>query len=110
MIEDIFGNKNAERVLLHVFHYGEIHAAGVANDYGCSISPIQNQLERFEGAGILVSKLMGRSRVYRFNPKSPYLVPVKKIIEIAYESIPLPEREKIFGTRRRPRAKGKVIL
>jgi hypothetical protein len=52
---------------------------------------------------------MGRSRVYSLNRKSPYYEPVHEILRIAYEAIPLPERMKIYKTRRRPRRKGKPV-
>lgn len=110
MLEGVFGNKTAERVLLHVYHYGEIHASAIAQDYGMAVNPVKGQLDRFERAGILVSKEIGRSRLYFFNPKSVFLRPVKELLKIVYESIPLNEREKIFKSRRRPRRKGKPIL
>lgn len=110
MLEGIFGNKTAERVLLHVYHYGEIHASAIAQDYGIAVNPIKGQLDRFEQAGILVSKEVGRSRIYFFNPKSVFLGPVKELLKIVYEAIPLEEREKIFESRRRPRRKGKPVL
>ena len=109
MLEGIFGNKTAEKVLLHIFHYGESHGSAIATDFDMALNPIIQQLNRFELAGVLTSKEMGRSRVYSFNPKSPLLKPIKELIEIAYESISLSERQKIFKTRRRPRRKGKPI-
>tara|TARA_B110001454_G_scaffold158569_1_gene147883 strand:- start:19158 stop:19490 length:333 start_codon:yes stop_codon:yes gene_type:complete len=109
MLEGIFGNKTAEKVLLHIFHYGESHASAIAGDFKMAHNPIIQQLNRFELAGILISKEMGRSRVYSFNPKSPLLKPVKELIEIAYESISISERQKIFQVRRRPRRKGKPV-
>jgi hypothetical protein len=109
VISEIFGNESAARVLLHLFHYGEIHGAAISQDYGVALSPIQRQLARFEGSGILVSRLAGKTRIYAFNPKSPFTTPVKKIVEIEYESISLVEREELFGVRRRPRAPGKRI-
>lgn len=110
MLEGIFGNKTAERVLLHVYHYGEIHASAIARDYQMAINPIKGQLDRFERSGILVSKEAGRTRNYSFNPKSVFLAPVKALIKIVYDTIPLKEREQIFGARRRPRRKGKPVL
>jgi predicted transcriptional regulator len=110
MLEDVFGNKTAERVLLHVYHYGEIHASAIAQDYGIAVNPVKGQLDRFERAGILVSKEVGRSRLYFFNPKSVFLSPVKELLRIVYESISLNEREKLFKSRRRPRRKGKPVL
>ena len=109
MLEGIFGNKTAEKVLLHIFHYGESHASAIAKDFSTAVNPIIQQLNRFEAAGILVSKESGRSRIYSFNPKSPFSKPVKEIIEKAYESISLAERQKMFETRRRPRRKGKPV-
>lgn len=110
MLEGIFGNKTAERVLLHIFHYGEIHASAIANDYKMALNPIKQQLIRFENAGVLVSKEVGRSRTYRFNPKSPWVAPLKDLLKIGYEAIPLSERERLFGVRRRPRRQGKPVL
>jgi len=110
MLEGIFGNKTAEKVLLHVFHYSEIHASAIADDYQMALNPVIGQLTRFENAGILVSKEMGRTRVYSFNPKSPFVRPVKELIRIVYDNIPLKERELLFGVRRRPRRKGKPVL
>lgn len=110
MLEGIFGNATAEKVLLHIFHYGEIHASAIAEDLNSAVNPIKGQLERFERAGVLVSKQAGRSRIYSFNLKSPILAPVRDLIRILYESIPLRERETLFGERRRPRQKGKPVL
>lgn len=110
VLDEIFGNRTVKRIYLHLFHYGEIHARGLANDYQASVTPFLNQLNRLESAGILVSKEVGRSRIYQFNPKSPFTKPIKQIIEIVYENIPLEEREKTFQTRRRPRRKGKPVL
>ena len=109
MLEGIFGNKTAEKVLFHIFHYGEIHAAGIAKDYSISENQVRNQLERFENANILTSKIVGRSRLYQYNPKSPFTKSIQDIIKIAYNSIPLNERKTIFQERRRPRKKGKTI-
>lgn len=109
MLQGIFGNKTAEKVLLHIFHYGESHASGIAQDFDVALNPVIQQLDRFENAGVLVSKEVGRSRVYSFNPKSPLSRPIRELIEIAYEAIPLSERQKIFASRRRPRRKGKPV-
>ena len=110
MVEGIFGNHTAEKVLLHIFHYGQIHASAIAQNLHLAVNPIKGQLDRFEQAGILVSKEMGRSRVYSFNPKSTFIVPIREIIRIVYESIPLKEREQLFVKRLRPRRKGKPVL
>jgi hypothetical protein len=42
--------------------------------------------------------------------KSPVIKSFIEIIKIYYESLPLSDHEKIFPTRRRPRAKGKPVI
>jgi len=81
-----------------------------ANDYKTSADPFLKQLNRLENAGILVSRTVGRTRLYPFNPKSPFVTPIRRIVEIVYDSMPLPEKELVFQTRRRPRRKGKPVL
>jgi DNA-binding transcriptional ArsR family regulator len=110
MLDKVLGNKTAEQMLLFLYHYGELHASLLAKMSGLSETPVKNQLNKFENAGLLVSREVGRSRVYTFNPKSPFTKPIKDLISIVYESIPLSEREIIFSRRLRPRRKGKKIL
>lgn len=110
MLEAIFGNKTAEKVLLHIYHYGEIHARAIAEDYGVVVNPIRNQIEKFENAGIIIGKEAGRTRLYSFNPKSPFIKPIQDLLKIAYESVPIEEREILFAKRRRPRKKGKPVI
>lgn len=109
-LDPLFGSTTTKRILLHLFHYGEIHANGIAKDYKKSVTPFARQLNRLEDAGILVSKMAGRTRLYQLNPKSAYTNALRKLVEIAYETIPLSEREKLFHERRRPRKKGKPVL
>ena len=109
MLEGIFGNKTAEKILLHIYHYGAIHASAIADDYKIYKNSVLNQLNRFENAGVLISKQVGKSRIYSLNKKSPYYNAIKELLQIAYESIPLEERVKLFKERRRPRRKGKPI-
>jgi DNA-binding MarR family transcriptional regulator len=110
MIETIFGNVTAAKVMLYLFHYGEAYASGIANDMAITLSQVQKQLDRFEEAGILVSKSMGKVRVYTFNPKLGVTKKLKELIQIFYESIPLEQREQMFTVRRRPRRKGKPVI
>jgi predicted transcriptional regulator len=110
MLESIFGNKTTEKVLLSLFHHHENYVAGIAQDFSMAENPIRAQLSRLEESGIIHSKSAGRTRLYSFNPKSPYAVPVKNLIAVLYNSIPIKDREHIFKVRRRPRRKGKPVI
>lgn len=104
------GNATAEKVVLHLFHYGEIHASAIASDYGISVSQVARQLDRLERSGVAVAKQVGRSRTYRFNPRSPMADAFKKLVQVAYEGIPLEQRQLLFSKRRRPRMRGKPVI
>lgn len=110
MLDVILGSKTAELVFLHLYHYSESYPTAVAKDMKLSLGQVQRQFERFENAGLLISKLMGRTRVYMFNGKSPWANKIKELVAILYDSIPLEEKEKLFHERRRPRRKGKPVI
>ena len=82
----------------------------MSKDLNMGLGQVQRQFERFENAGILLSKLVGRTRVYMFNEKSPFSKKVKELVALIYDSISLEEKEKLFGERRRPRRKSKPAI
>ena len=110
MLEKILGSDTAMKIMFHLVHYGEIYPSAVAKDYQISLSGVQKQFERFEEAGILVSKLVGKTRVYFFNKKSPTVKPFMEFIKIYYDGLSLEDKEKIFVERRRPRRPGKPVI
>ena len=111
MLDLILGSKTAQKLFLHLYHYGESYPSAVSKDMKVSLGAVQNQFERFENAGILVSKLQGRTRVYQFNKKQGAVVnPFIQLVKVFYESLPLTEKEEIFSSRRRPRRRGKPVI
>jgi len=109
MIEVLLGSKNAERVLLYIFARDEGYAREVASFYGTDLKPIQMQLDKFEKSGVLVSRAIGRTRPYEFNPRYPFLNELKALLEKALSFYPAKEQEELVMNRRRPRAKGKEL-
>jgi DNA-binding transcriptional ArsR family regulator len=110
MLEAIFGNETVAAILLNIYHYEAIHARAIARNMEKVHGGIVHQLDRLEAGGLLVSKEVGRTRVYSFNPKSPYTAPVKKIIQITYDALPVKVKENLFTERTRPRAKNKPVI
>ncbi len=108
LLANLFNSTITEGILLYIFHYDGIHASAIARYLGKSLTGVLTQLDHFENAGLLVSKQVGRSRVFSFNKKSPVTRPLIEIVEMAYNSIPLEERDRMFP-RRRPRRKGKPV-
>jgi integrase len=108
-LETLFGNRSAALLMLYLLHYGEVYPTGAARDLDLSLSPVQRQLEKFEAAGFLVSKLLGRTRIYSFDPKHPATAKLEELVRVFYEAMTLKDREKLFGVRRRPRRRGKPV-
>lgn len=83
MLEGLFGNKSAEKVMLALYANKELHASAIAQIYQTALDPIKKQLERFEEAGFLNSRVVGRSRLYSFNESHPIVGPLKNVLAIA---------------------------
>ena len=109
MLEGLFGNATAEKVLLYVEQYGEGYGKAIADTFGVSVHMVQRQLARFEHAGLLVSVLKGRTRLFLWNPRYPFVEQVRSLLREALRRIPLDERKRYFSQRRRPRRTGKPL-
>lgn len=110
MLDAILGGKIAARLMLMIHHYGDIYPRGAARDLGVAVQPVQHQLQKFEKAGILVSRLVGKTRLYSFNQKSPMTKAFMKMVDISYQSLTLEDKERLFATRLRPRRPGKPVI
>lgn len=109
MLEELFGSKNRERVLQFILAHKEGYAKEISDFYGSSLDPIQKQLDRLEIAGILVSKKVGRTRLFMFNPRYAFLEELKALLQKAFEFYPPEEIERLSMVRKRPRRKGKPL-
>jgi len=109
MIESLLGSKNAERVLIYISAREEGYAREIASFYRTDLKSIQMQLDKFEKSGVLVSRNVGRTRPYVFNPRYPFLKELRALLEKALSFYPENEHEELVMNRRRPRAKGKVL-
>ncbi|MBB3061880.1 winged helix-turn-helix domain-containing protein [Microbulbifer rhizosphaerae] len=109
MLEALVGSGGAERTLLFL----EAREAGYAREicelYGISLSVVQKHLQRMEAGGLLVSDLVGRTRVFRFNPRFPFLKETRALLRAALNNLPEPLREQLLMNRRRPRRTGKPL-
>ncbi|MBY0400394.1 ArsR family transcriptional regulator [Myxococcota bacterium] len=110
MLEGIFGNASAEKVLLYLEQYEEGYATAIARTFdGLSLNMAQRQLERLERAGALVSSLKGKTRLYSWNPRYPFKNELRALVRKALDSLPASERSRYLGERRRPRRAGKPL-
>ncbi|MDH4466837.1 MAG: winged helix-turn-helix domain-containing protein [Bacteriovoracaceae bacterium] len=110
MLNKILGSEIAMKAMFHLIHYHEIYPSAVAKDYKLTLSAVQKQFARFEEAGILVSKLVGKTRVYMFNKKSKISNAFFEFVKLYYDGLSISDKEKIFSERRRPRRLGKTVV
>lgn len=109
MLEAVFGSVAAERTLLYLQNYGDGYARAIADTFGMSPSQVVNQLDKLENGGILISRPVGRTRVYYWNERNPLVADLRRFLQSILESLPRAEVEKYYRERRRPRRKGKPL-
>lgn len=109
MLEPLLGSKSSEKVLIFIAARGEGYAREISRLSGVALDPIQKQLDKLENGGILVSQTKGRTRLYTFNPRYPFLKELKQILDKALSFYPEEERENLLMNRRRPRRRGKPL-
>ena len=109
MLEPLLGSKNAERVLIFILVREEGYAREIARFFGADPDSIQKQLAKYESGGVLVGKSAGRTRLYSFNPRYPFLKQLRALLEKALVFYSDEERQQLRFDRRRPRQRGKPL-
>lgn len=109
MLESLLGSVNRERVLIFIYSREEGYPRDIARFFSTDLTPVQRQLEVLERGGILVSRLLGRTRLYSFNPGYPFLNEVKALLGKAISFYPQDEQDRLLLVRRRPRRAGKPL-
>ncbi len=109
IIGELFGNESAEKALLYMENYGSGYGLRIAETFGCAVSQIQRQLERFEREGVLVSRLVGKTRLYEWNPRYLLVGELRTLLAKALKNLPPEITERFFRQRQRPRRKGKPL-
>jgi predicted transcriptional regulator len=102
----LFGSESAYQVLIFLQNYERGYASEIARTYGTSLNQIQNQLNKFENLGILVSRKEANARVFYFK-QSPVTDSLRRFLKDMLEVLPKSTLEKFYRERRRPRRFGK---
>jgi predicted transcriptional regulator len=109
MLELLLGSINKERVLFFINARGEGYARDIARFFATDLTPIQRQLNVLERAGILASRLAGRTRLYTFDPRYPLLAELTAFLAKALSFYPQEEQDRLLMSRQRPRRGGKPL-
>ena len=110
MLEYLFSNKNVEKILIYLQLHGKAHGALLSHIFNSSLDPIQKTLRKLEEGGLLVSFLEGKTRVFQWNPRYPFLQEIKALAQAAYQCLPANLQETYEPIKRkRPRKMGKPL-
>lgn len=109
MLAPILRSTETEKVLAFITARGDGYAYEIAKFYGSNLRGIQKQLEKLEHGGVLASKKVGRTRVYTYNPRYPFIAELKRLIEKAMSLYPKKLSDTLYLRRERPRRVGKPL-
>ena len=109
MLEPILGSQIRELILIYLAARKQGYAREIAVFYKKSLSPVQNQLDRLENGNVLVSFLSGKTRVYSFNPRYPFLKELINLLNKSISFLPKERRDELIFVRKRPRRKEKPL-
>lgn len=109
MLESLLGNATIEKILFFLETYGQGYPKGISRTFNIPVNGIQQQFRRLEDGGIVISSLGGKTRLYKFNPRYPFLKELRSILSRAMEFLSEKETEQYYRKRTRPRKPGKPL-
>lgn len=111
MLEYLFGNSVIEKIAFFLLVNEKCYPSQLKEVFQSPLYSFQRALARLEKGGVVVSHREGKTLVYQFNPRYPFLNELKAFLQKAYSFFPPEIREKYYETtkRRRPRRQGKPL-
>ena len=109
MLAQLLGSVNKERALVYLVARGRGYSRQIARFFDAPLFPVQNAMKRMEAAGVLISRLVGNTREYEFNPRYPARVELESLLNRALSLYPAALRDELLLARTRPRRKGKPL-
>jgi hypothetical protein len=111
VFKDLFGSENIEKILFFILLNKKCYGAELKKNFKASLFGFQKALDRLERSSILVSFVEGKTRMYYFNPRYPFLKEFKIFLKKAYSFLPKNIRKKYYEpiVRKRPRRRGKPL-
>jgi len=109
MLSKLFGGTTVEKILFFMLVYEEGYARQISRLFQVAFDPVNKQLSKLEDAGVLISKLKGRTKIFTWNPRYPFLIEMKALIKKAFEYMPEEDKKKYYMERTRPRKSDKPL-
>ena len=109
LLDPLLGSPLREWLLLQLFTRGEAWPRELAHELGFALRAVQRQLAALEEGGVVYSRLLGRTRLYRLDPRYPFRRELEALLSRALEALPERERRELYTPRLRPRRPGKPV-
>ncbi len=111
MLESLFGNPVIEKVLFYLVINRKCYPSQLRRTFQVPLHSFQKALGRLEKGGVVVSHMEGKTRLYQFNPRYPFLKELTIFLEKAYSTFPEEICQKYYEpiVRKRPRRQGKPL-
>ena len=109
MLASLLGSVNKERVLVYLAARGRGYSREIARFFKSPLYPVQNALDKLEAAGVLVSRPVGSTREYEFNPRYPARPELTSLVKRALVLYPAALKDALLLNRARPRRRGKPL-
>lgn len=111
MLESLFGSQVIEKILFFLVVNEECYPSQLREVFHTHLYSFQRALGRLEKGSVIVSHRKGKTLIYQFNPRYPFLKELKAFLQKAYEFFPQEIKEKYYEptARKRPRRQGKPL-
>ena len=109
MLASLLGSLNKERVLIYLTARRRGYSREIARFFGAPLDPVQKAMDGLEAAGVLVSRAVGRTREYEFNPRYAAREELASLLARALALYPRALQDQLLLARSRPRRKGKPL-
>ena len=111
MLERLFGNEAIEKVIFYLLKNDSCFGKELAENFDISLGYVQRTLYKLERANVIVSFQVGRTRVFKLNPRYALIKELTLFFEKAYEFLPDDIKSRYYEktARKRPRRTGKKL-
>lgn len=111
MLESLFGNPVIEKVLFFLIANEKCYPSQLKKAFQSHLYSFQRALGRLEKGGIVISHQQGKTLIYQFNPRYPFLNELKAFLQKGYDFLPQEMRDKYYEPPigKRPRRQGKPL-
>jgi hypothetical protein len=111
MLEALFGTPIIEKILFFLVVNKKCYPSQLKQVFQSPLYSFQKALARLEKGGIIVSHREGKTLIYEFNPRYPFLSELEAFLQKAYSFFPTEIQEKYYEPliRKRPRRQGKPL-